>query len=106
MSKATEKVVASRLTDHLEDNNLLEFFLVSIQEGTQYGDSSNNDLLRAIDDNACVIVVLLDLSAAFDTVDHQILLTRLKCRYGVKGKCPGLDAFTSLKLVPIGQSGE
>jgi len=45
----------------------------------------NDDLLRASDDNACVIVVLLDLSAAFDTVEHQILLTRIKCRYGVKG---------------------
>ena len=31
--------------------------------------------LRAMDDNACVILVLFDLSAAFDTLDHQILLT-------------------------------
>ena len=37
----------------------------------------NDDLVRAIDDNACVILVLLDLSAAFDTVDHQISLTQL-----------------------------
>ena len=43
-----------------------------------------NDILRAIDDDRCVILLLLDLSAAFDTVDHQILLSRLSS-FGIEG---------------------
>ncbi|XP_072039542.1 uncharacterized protein [Amphiura filiformis] len=45
-----------------------------------------NDILRAVDQRSDVVLVLLDLSAAFDTVDHQILLRRLRDRYGVHGK--------------------
>ena len=88
MSKATEKIVALRLTDHLEDNDLLETFQSAYKKGHSTETALtriNDDLLRAMDDNACVILVLLDLSAAFDTVDHQLLLTRLKYRYGVRG---------------------
>ena len=66
--------------------------LETSQSGNKKGRSTesaltriNDDLLRGINDNAFVILVLLDLSAAFETVDHQILLARLKCRYGVKG---------------------
>ena len=32
-----------------------------------------NDILKSIDDKQCVVLLLLDLSAAFDTVDHKIL---------------------------------
>jgi len=88
VSKATEKIVALRLTDHLEDNDLLETFQSAYKKGHRTGTALtriNDDLLRVINDNACVILVLLDHSAVFDTFDHQILLTRLKCRYSVKG---------------------
>ena len=46
----------------------------------------HNDVLRTIDDGQCVILVFLDLSAAFDTVDHYILLNRLYHCFGIGGK--------------------
>ena len=43
-----------------------------------------NDILKAIDNNRSVILLLLKLSAAFDTVDHSILLSRLQNRFGIR----------------------
>ena len=45
----------------------------------------DNDILLAIDDNSCIILMLLDLSAALDVVDHDIPL-RLEHRFGITGK--------------------
>ena len=89
VSKTTEKIVAARLDTHLEDGDLYQLFQSAYRAGhsTETALTSvQNDILRDIDDGQCVILILLDLSSAFDTVDHNILLNRLEQRFGVKGK--------------------
>ena len=88
ISKIIEKVVAVRLQDYLESNQLNEP-LQSAYKRFHSCETAlvrvHNDILRAIDDRHCVILLLLDLSAAFDTVDHDILLTRLKSKFSICG---------------------
>ena len=42
----------------------------------------HDEITRAIDVGNVCALVLLDLSAAFDTVDHQTLVPVLSCRFG------------------------
>jgi hypothetical protein len=44
-----------------------------------------SDLLTALDDRKIAVLALLDLSSAFDTIDHAILLHRLQFVFGVDG---------------------
>ena len=44
-----------------------------------------NDILSALDAGSSAILLMLDLSAAFDTIDHDILLSRLSNVYGITG---------------------
>ena len=43
-----------------------------------------NDILSALENDNISVLLLLVLSAAFDTVDHQILLTRLNSVLGIQ----------------------
>ena len=45
-----------------------------------------NDILQSLDKGEVTILVMLDLSAAFDTIDHNTLLNRLECDFGFTGK--------------------
>ena len=48
-----------------------------------------NDLFQASDSGSVSILSLLGLSAAFDTIDHNILITRLRSTFGCSGTVLG-----------------
>ena len=51
------------------------------------------DVLTAMDRGQITLLGMFDLSAAFDTVDHAILLRRLEVSFGIRGVA--LNWFTS-----------
>jgi hypothetical protein len=88
VSKITEKVVGVRLNKHVIDNNLDELFQSAYRQFHSTETALlrvQNDILRAADKQQVCALVLLDLSAAFDTVDHTILLSRLSSDFGISG---------------------
>ncbi len=81
LSKILEKVVSSQLYYFLEKNDICEDF----QSGFRPSHSTEtalikvtNDLLLSPDRGCISLLVLLELSAAFDTIDHNVLLNRLE----------------------------
>ena len=71
--------MSCQVIDHVDSNNLGEKFQSSYEK--THGTESallkvKNDVLQSIDDNKAVLMVLLDMSAAFDTVDHALFLLR------------------------------
>ena len=85
LSKAIEKIVAQQLVDHLELNNLYQPLQSAYKKYHSVETALikvHNDILRSIDENRAVFLILLDLSAAFDTVNHGILLKRLETVFG------------------------
>ena len=81
ISKLTEKAAVHQLNDHTESNKLLpekasayrrdhsiETALIKVQ----------SDIFTAMDDQHVTLLVMLDLSAAFDTVNHEMLLNKME----------------------------
>ena len=88
MSKVIEKAASCQVTTHVDDNNLGEIHQSSYKRFHSTESALlkvKNDILQYVDHGKVVLVVLLDMSAAFDTVEHSILLNRLESHFGIKG---------------------
>ena len=88
VSKLTEKVVFNQVYDHMVSNAIFPALQSSYR---QFHSTETalikvmNDILLKMNSQHVTMLILLDLSAAFDTVDHRILLERLSDEVGIRG---------------------
>lgn len=80
VSKLTEKAVFQQLHKHMASNNLYP----TLQSAYRKNHSTETSLLKVFNDilldmnsQNVILLVFLDLSAAFDTIDHDILIAHL-----------------------------
>ncbi len=107
--KTLERVVFNQVTAFLTQNNLLD----SNQSGFRSGHSTETALLSVDEDlrlartaSKSSLLMLLDLSAAFDTVNHQILLSTL-LRQGISGSTlQWFDSYLSDRSFKVSWKGE
>ena len=89
LSKFVEKVTDTRLSEHINRHRLLPLFQSAY---CPYHSTEtalvriHNDMIATVDKGHIGVLPLLDLSAAFDTVDHVILMETLRRRFGVRGR--------------------
>ena len=88
VSKLVECVAAAQLVNHFERHNLME-----VHQSAYHAFHSmetallkvKTDVIRVLKNQEVACLILLDLSAAFNTIDHNTLLRRLETRFAVTG---------------------
>ena len=99
LSKIMEKVVLKQLLAYLNTNDLMSHSQSAYRPAHSTETTLvkvTNDLLKSLDEGNVSVLTLLDLSAAFDTIDHVTLLRRLNIHYGISGSA--LSWFKSYLL--------
>ena len=87
VSKLTEKVIFNQVYDHMVSNAIfpaLQSFYRQFHNTETALIKVMNDILLNMNSQHVTMLILLDLSAAFDTVDHRILLERLSDEVGIR----------------------
>ena len=88
ISKLVERVVAKELVDHIHQHDLDNSYQSAYKSGHSTETallSIKNDIHLSLSRGEATALVLLDLSAAFDTIDHSTLLDCLLDWLGVSG---------------------
>ena len=88
-SKLVETAVAKQLQHYLFGNDLFPVLQSAYHPNHSMETALlkvTNDILLDINDQCVTLLLLLDLSVAFDTVDHDTLLHRLQFTFGINGK--------------------
>lgn len=86
ISKLMEKIVYVQIQEYFEKNNLTTMFQHAYRKNHSTCTAMaqmTNDWLKEMDNSNLVGAILLDFSAAFDIIDHNLLIGKLRC-YGLK----------------------
>ena len=88
LSKVVEKIVLTRFNDHCDKFQLMPGYRSAYRKNFNCETAIikiKNDILWSMESKRITSLTCIDLSAAFDTVDHGILLNVLKSKFGISG---------------------
>ena len=81
LSKIIEKIVSRQIIEYLLFHNLFDEYQNAYRPGHSTETTLlkiSDDILKYLDNSDSVQLILLDLSCAFDSLDHSILIDRIK----------------------------
>ena len=109
MSKLIEKHVFNCINEHMDINNVgeeLQSAYRSIHSTETALLQVKTDIMTYLHQQEGVFVVLLDLSAAFDTVEHTILLNRMASEIGLTGTAlKWMESYFTGRTTKVGVNG-
>ena len=108
LSKLLERLVVRQLMEYLSSADLIPPLQSGYRQGHALyrnccitGALRLSDILQAVDNGDLAALVLLDMSAAVDTVDHSILLRRLHLTFGIDDAAHGwFQSYLSSRKQP------
>ena len=88
ISKLVEHVMAAQVVTHIERHGMMEAHKSAYCSSDSMETALlkvKTDVIQALENQEVACLILLNLSAVFDTIDHDSLLRRLKSRFAVTG---------------------
>ena len=89
LAKVIKKVVARRIISHISEQRMQDCFQSAYRKDHSTETALlcvTNAMKAAMDNRQGIALVLIDFCAAFDTVNHKIMIRRLQLRYGFVSK--------------------